>query len=63
MGWLRFGGRRSVPRLAFRIWANRLGALTEERLDDSPGEGWSFRRPAGHVEGSTYYADPVGRLT
>ncbi|MHA5050577.1 hypothetical protein [Streptomyces sp. SD15] len=41
----------------------RLGELTEEQLDDSPGEGWSFRRLAGYLEESTYYADAVGRLT
>jgi hypothetical protein len=44
-----------------RIWAARLGALSEEQLDDSPGEGWSFRELASHLKGSTYYADALGR--
>ncbi|MFR0356328.1 hypothetical protein [Streptomyces sediminimaris] len=46
-----------------RIWANRLDALTEEQLDRSPGEGWSFRELARHVAGSAYYADSVGDLS
>lgn len=53
--------RSRLTRLA-RIWANRLAALTEEQLDDSPGEGWSFRELALHLKGSTYYADAVGKL-
>ncbi|WP_369249992.1 hypothetical protein [Streptomyces sp. R41] len=52
--------RSRLTRLA-RIWANRLGALTEEQLDDSPGDGWTFRELATHLKGSTYYADAVGR--
>ncbi|MET7852986.1 hypothetical protein ABZT48_33170 [Streptomyces avermitilis] len=52
--------RSRLTRLA-RIWANRLGTLTEGQLDDSPGDGWSFRRLAEHLEESTYYADAVGR--
>ncbi|MBW8486440.1 hypothetical protein [Actinomadura parmotrematis] len=44
-----------------RIWADRIGALDEELLDRSPGEGWSFRDLAVHL-GSTYYADSVGDL-
>lgn len=54
--------RSRLTRLA-RIWANRLDALSEEQLDDSPGEGWSFREIARHLEGSTYYADAVGDLS
>jgi uncharacterized protein YfiM (DUF2279 family) len=54
--------RSRLTRLA-RIWAARLGALTEEQLDDSPGEGWSFRELALHLKGSTYYADSVGDLS
>ncbi|MFD5762744.1 hypothetical protein ACFWIZ_48350, partial [Streptomyces sp. NPDC127044] len=54
--------RSRLTRLA-RIWANRLDTLTEDQLDDSPGEGWSFRQLAEHLEGSTYYADAVGKLT
>ncbi|BAC69815.1 hypothetical protein AQJ43_05945 [Streptomyces avermitilis] len=52
--------RSRLTRLA-RIWANRLGTLTEGQLDDSPAQGWSFRRLAEHLEESTYYADAVGR--
>lgn len=53
--------RSRLGRLA-RMWANRLSALTEEQLDDSPGEGWTFRQLAFHLTGSTYYADAVGDL-
>lgn len=51
-----------LTRLA-RVWANRLDALTDDQLDHSPGEGWSFRELALHLQGSTYYADAVGDLT
>lgn len=54
--------RGRLTRLA-RIWVNRLDALSEEQLDHSPGEGWSFRELARHLEGSTYYADAVGDLS
>lgn len=54
--------RSRLVRLA-RIWANRLDALTDEQLDRSPGEGWSFRELALHLKGSTYYADSVGDLS
>lgn len=54
--------RSRLTRLA-RIWAHRLGALTDEQLDASPGEGWSFRELAHHLSGSTYYADAVGELS
>ncbi|MEU9910948.1 hypothetical protein [Streptomyces sp. NPDC051001] len=54
--------RSRLDRLA-RIWAARLDALTERELDDSPGEGWSFRELALHLKGSTYYADAVGDLS
>lgn len=53
--------RSRLGRLA-RMWANRLSALTEEQLDHSPGEGWTFRQLAFHLTGSTYYADAVGDL-
>ncbi|MFE0256418.1 hypothetical protein [Streptomyces sp. NPDC059010] len=53
--------RSRLTRLA-RIWANRLDALTDDQLDHSPGDGWSFRELARHLEGSTYYADAVGEL-
>ncbi|MFI9550439.1 hypothetical protein [Nonomuraea endophytica] len=48
-----------LNRLA-QIWTVRLGSLTEHRLDNSPGEGWSIRRIVLHLAGSTYYADAVG---
>ncbi|WP_031475279.1 hypothetical protein [Streptomyces bicolor] len=54
--------RSRLTRLA-RIWANRLDALSDEQLDDSPGDGWSFRELARHLGGSTYYADAVGDLS
>ncbi|MGW3665382.1 hypothetical protein [Streptomyces sp. NPDC005141] len=54
--------RSRLNRLA-RIWANRLGALTDDQLDHSPGEGWSFRELALHLRGSTYYADSVGKVS
>ncbi|WP_308271543.1 hypothetical protein [Kitasatospora sp. SUK 42] len=47
-----------------RIWAQRVAALPEERLDDSPGTGWSFRQIVCHLAGSSgYYADSVGAFT
>ncbi|MEU5316793.1 hypothetical protein AB0G67_08710 [Streptomyces sp. NPDC021056] len=54
--------RSRLDRLA-RIWSARLDALTEAELDDSPGEGWSFRELALHLKESTYYADAVGDLS
>jgi hypothetical protein len=54
--------RSRLIRLA-RIWVNRLGALTDDQLDRSPGEGWTFRELAVHLKGSTYYADAVGDLS
>lgn len=54
--------RSRLDRLA-RIWSARLDALTEAELDNSPGEGWSFRELALHLKESTYYADAVGDLS
>ncbi|GGU47067.1 hypothetical protein GCM10010259_42660 [Streptomyces daghestanicus] len=54
--------RSRLTRLA-RVWANRLDALTDEQLDHSPGEGWSFRELARHLTESVYYADAVGDLS
>ncbi|MFE9093409.1 hypothetical protein [Streptomyces sp. NPDC007264] len=54
--------RSRLTRLA-GIWTDRLGALTDEQLDRSPGEGWSFAELARHLEGSRYYADAVGDLS
>ncbi|MBY8877559.1 hypothetical protein K7862_07915 [Streptomyces sp. PLK6-54] len=53
--------RSRLVRLS-RMWSQRLGALTPEQLDRSPGRGWTFRQLAFHLKGSTYYADAVGRL-
>ncbi|AIV33559.1 MULTISPECIES: hypothetical protein [unclassified Streptomyces] len=54
--------RSRLTRLA-RIWASRLDALTDEQLDHSPGDGWSFRELAAHLTESVYYADAVGDLS
>ncbi|MFF2075300.1 hypothetical protein ACFVXG_11175 [Kitasatospora sp. NPDC058162] len=43
------------------IWAQRVAALSERQLDDSPGTGWSFRQIVCHLAGAAaYYADSVG---
>ncbi|MFE9646166.1 hypothetical protein ACFYO0_19090 [Streptomyces sp. NPDC006365] len=54
--------RSRLTRLA-RIWAKRLGTLTPEQLDHSPGDGWTIRQPAFHLTKSTYCADAVGDLS
>ncbi|MFF7934807.1 hypothetical protein [Streptomyces sp. NPDC007940] len=54
--------RSRLTRLA-RVWANRLDALTVHQLDHSPGEGWTFRELALHLEESTYCADALGDLS
>ncbi|GAA1425368.1 hypothetical protein GCM10009601_32200 [Streptomyces thermospinosisporus] len=54
--------RSRLLRLA-RVWAVRLDALTDDQLDHSPGDGWSFRQLAHHVQESVYYADAVGDLS
>ncbi|MFE7593919.1 hypothetical protein ACFU6K_31390, partial [Kitasatospora sp. NPDC057512] len=52
--------RSRLTRLA-GIWSRRVAALPDERLDDSPGTGWSFRQIVCHVSGAGYYyADSVG---
>ncbi|GAA0391711.1 hypothetical protein Acor_18210 [Acrocarpospora corrugata] len=53
--------RSRLTRLA-QIWAVRLNALTADQLDQSPGDGWSFRQLAFHVAGSAYYANAIGAL-
>ncbi|MFD5437465.1 hypothetical protein ACFWJ4_35615 [Kitasatospora sp. NPDC127067] len=54
--------RSRLTRLA-GIWSRRIRALPDERLDDSPGTGWSFRQIVRHVSGAGYYyADSVGAL-
>ncbi|MET7476937.1 hypothetical protein ABZT17_21550 [Streptomyces sp. NPDC005648] len=45
-----------------RLTRLALDALPDIQLDDSPGEGLSFRELARHLGGSTYYADAVGDL-
>ncbi|MBO1418277.1 hypothetical protein J0670_27170, partial [Streptomyces sp. FH025] len=40
--------RSRLTRLG-RIWAQRVAALPEERLDESPGTGWSFRQIVCHL--------------
>jgi hypothetical protein len=54
--------RSRLTRLA-DLWRHRLEALTPDQLDQSPGEGWTFRQLAFHLEGSTYYADAIGNLS
>lgn len=54
--------RSRLTRLA-RIWAVRLDSLTDEQLDRSPDDGWTFRQLAHHVQESVYYADAVGDLS
>jgi hypothetical protein len=49
-----------LTRLA-QLWSTRLGSLTTQQLDDSPGDGWPFREIADHVAESAFYADSVGR--
>jgi hypothetical protein len=46
-----------------RIWSARLNTLTPVQLDQSPGQGWTFRQIAFHLTESAYYADSVGDLT
>jgi hypothetical protein len=53
--------RSRLTRLA-QLWAIRLDSLTPQQLDDSPGDGWSFRALAEHVAESAFYADAVGPL-
>ena len=48
-----------LSRLAL-LWSLLLDGLTEAQLDDSPGDGWTFRQIAFHVAESDYYADMVG---
>ena len=50
--------RSRLSRLAL-MWSLLLDGLTEAQLDDSPGEGWTFRQIAFHVAESDYYADAV----
>ncbi len=53
--------RSRLTRLA-AIWSARLGALTPEQWDHSPGPGWTFREIAAHLTESAFYADSVGAL-
>ncbi|MFC4054826.1 hypothetical protein ACFOY4_34500 [Actinomadura syzygii] len=45
------------------IWADRLTVLTADQLDQSPGEGWTFRQIVFHLTDSAGYADAVGKLS
>ncbi|MFE9771870.1 hypothetical protein ACFYOV_09395 [Streptomyces sp. NPDC005931] len=54
--------RSRLTRLA-RTWAARLDALTDDQLDHSPGQGWTFRQLDRHLEESVYYADALGDLS
>ncbi|MBD0690987.1 hypothetical protein [Streptomyces sp. CBMA123] len=55
--------RSRLTRLG-RIWAQRVAALPEWQLDDSPGAGWSFRQIVCHLaRTAAYYADSVGPTT
>jgi hypothetical protein len=53
--------RSRLTRLA-QVWAVRLDSLSPDQLDASPGDGWTFRQIAFHLEESTYYADAVGKI-
>ncbi|MGW2374375.1 hypothetical protein [Kitasatospora sp. NPDC001683] len=54
--------RSRLTRLG-RIWAQRVAALPERQLDDSPGKGWSFRQIVCHLAGAgAYYVDSVGPI-
>ncbi|MGW3654977.1 hypothetical protein ACWD6R_04335 [Streptomyces sp. NPDC005151] len=53
--------RSRLTRLT-RIWVARLNSLTPEQLDNSPGDGWTFRQLAFHLTESIYYADAIGDL-
>ncbi|MFE4514119.1 hypothetical protein ACFRMQ_07965 [Kitasatospora sp. NPDC056783] len=46
--------RSRLTRLA-GIWSRRVAALPDDRLDDSPGTGWSFRQIVCHVSEAGYY--------
>ncbi|MEV5985315.1 hypothetical protein AB0L85_09870 [Streptomyces sp. NPDC052051] len=54
--------RSRLTRLAL-IWSVRLRSLADGQLDHSPGEGWTFRQLAEHVQESAYYADAIGDLS
>lgn len=53
--------RSRLTRLA-QIWDVRLRATPPDQLDQSAPDQWTLREVAFHLEGSTYYADSVGRL-
>lgn len=54
--------RSRLNRLA-QVWAVRLRALDDERLDRQEGEAWTLRQVAFHVAESVVYAEAVGALT
>jgi hypothetical protein len=51
-----------LRRLAL-IWDVRLRSLSDEQLDEAPGDAWSLRQVAFHVAGSAFYADSIGELS
>lgn len=53
--------RSRLRRLAL-IWEVRLGALSDEQLDETVGDAWTPRQLAFHVAESAFYADSVGSL-
>ena len=53
--------RSRLTRLA-QLWAVRIGSMSRDQLDYSPGAGWTFRQLAVHLD-DTYHADAVGDLS
>jgi hypothetical protein len=51
-----------LRRLAL-IWDVRLRSLTDEQLDEAPGDAWTLRQVAFHVAESAFYADSIGALS
>jgi hypothetical protein len=54
--------RSRLRRLAL-IWDVRLRSLTDEQLDEAPGDAWTLRQVAFHVAESAFYADSIGALS
>jgi hypothetical protein len=52
--------RSRLTRLA-AVFDTRLRSLTCEQLDRAYADGWSPRQIALHLDGSSYYAESVGR--
>jgi hypothetical protein len=45
-----------------QVWALRLGALDDERLDRQERGAWTLRQVAFHLADSLVYAEAVGDL-